>query len=237
MQWPIEMSLNARALLFDMDGTLVDSTAVVEKIWRRFAQRHGIDVDQLLANIHGRKTEDSVAAFAPPGLDVAAEAARLTAEEVADTEGVVEIAGASALLSSLPPERWALVTSAPRALAEARLAAAGLPLPAVLISGEDVTRGKPDPQGYLAAARRLGVDPADCVVFEDAPVGLQAGHAAGMQVVALATTLPTEALGQEYWLYDYRSLRIDAEHSRLRLDVGLDQARSPASATHPGQSI
>jgi sugar-phosphatase len=230
MQWQPKTSLSARALLFDMDGTLVDSTAVVEKIWLRFARRHGLDGHDVLAHIHGRKAEDSVADFVPAGVDIAAEAARLTAEEVADTEGIVEIPGAKRLLSALPADRWALVTSAPRALAEVRLLAAGLPLPAVMITSESVTRGKPDPQGYLAAARALGVAAADCIVFEDAAVGLQAGRAAGMQVVALAKTPSVDMLRQECWLYDYRALSLRVAPDRLLLEMEGD-VTSPENMT------
>ncbi|MBV8045542.1 MAG: HAD-IA family hydrolase [Paludibacterium sp.] len=219
MQWQPDTVLNARALLFDMDGTLVNSIAVVEKIWLRFAAQHGLDGAHVLANIHGRKAIDSMRAFLPADADIAGETARLTEEEVADTDGVVEIPGAARLLAALPAGSWALVTSASPALAESRLRAAGLPLPPVMITGDDVTRGKPDPQGYLAAAAALGVSPADCIVFEDAPVGLQAGHAAGMQVVAITTTLSDDALAQERWLRDYRRLDVRAVSGRLELSL------------------
>lgn len=206
MQLEPGRTLHAQALLFDMDGTLVDSTAVVIKIWRRFARRHGLDAEQILAHSHGRRTEETVASVARPGMDIEAEARRITEEEIADDSGIVALPGAAALLAALPRRRWAVVTSASRALATTRLRAAGLPLPDVLICSEDVTRGKPDPACYLAAARALGVAPAQCLVFEDARAGLEAGHAAGMQVVALATTLPPAALSQEDWIRDYRQL-------------------------------
>jgi sugar-phosphatase len=214
--------LQAQALLFDMDGTLVDSTAVVIKVWRRFAARHGLDAELILADSHGRRTEDTVAAFATAGMDVAAEAAQVTAEEIADRDGIVEVPGAAALLAQLPHSRWAVVTSASRELATTRILAAGLPLPKVLICAEDVGHGKPAPDGYLAAAAALGIAPANCLVFEDARAGLDAGHAAGMQVVALATTLPVEALGAECWIRDYRAVQI-------RMDAdGIALQRTPA---------
>jgi sugar-phosphatase len=203
------ITLPATALLFDMDGTLVDSTAIVEKIWRRFAQRHQLDAAYLLANSHGCRTEETVARFAPAGVQVAAEAARITAEEIADTDGVIEIPGAARLLAALAPQRWAVVTSASRALAITRLTAAGLPIPAVLISAEDVARGKPHPEGFLAAAKALGVDPADCIAFEDAPAGMAAVHAAGIRLLALATTLTPEQLPNEMWIRDFTQLAVE----------------------------
>ncbi|MFJ8882608.1 HAD-IA family hydrolase [Streptomyces sp. NPDC102402] len=171
--------LTAQTLLFDMDGTLVDSTAAVERTWSRFAGRHGLDLAVILASAHGQRTAETVAAHAPPGTDVAAETAWLVAQDVADTGGTVAVPGAARLLAELPPDRWAVVTSAGRELAERRMAAAGLPLPEVLISADDVLEGKPSPEGFLAAAERLGADPARAVVFEDAELGLLAARAAG----------------------------------------------------------
>jgi mannitol-1-/sugar-/sorbitol-6-phosphatase len=217
MQLELGHALRAGALLFDMDGTLVDSTAVVMKVWRRFAARHGLDAEQFLADSHGRKTEDTVKRVATPGMDVAAETRRICAEEIADRDGIVEIPGAGALIAALPRTRWAVVTSASRELAATRIRAAGLPLPETIICAEDVRRGKPDPEGYLAAARALGVPPAQCLVFEDARAGLEAGHAAGMQVLALATTLPAEALIEECWIRDYRDLRITPDETGIAL--------------------
>ncbi|MEU5426477.1 HAD-IA family hydrolase [Streptomyces olivoreticuli] len=178
-------ALSAEALLFDMDGTLVDSTVVVERTWRRFAARHGLDGEEILATSHGRRTGETVARYAPPGADVAAETARLVAEEVEDVEGVVAVPGARELLAALPPERWALVTSAGRELAERRMAAAGLVLPPVVVTADDVGEGKPSPEGYLAAAAELGVSPAATIIFEDAEAGLLAAAAAGATTVVV----------------------------------------------------
>lgn len=208
---------SARALLFDMDGTLVDSTAVVEQVWRRFAGRHGLAPEPLLATLHGRQARDTIAALALPGVDIDAEAARLTAEEIARTEGIVPLAGAAELLASLPDDAWALVTSAGRELATARLTAAGLPLPRVMITAERVGRGKPDPEGYLTAARELGVAPADCIVFEDAEVGLAAARAAGMRAIALPTTLPPARLAREQRIRDYRDLSVLVANGTVQL--------------------
>jgi HAD superfamily hydrolase (TIGR01509 family) len=204
------------ALLFDMDGTLVDSTAVVERTWRSFADRHGLDIARILAVSHGRRTEETVAEFAPAGVDIEAEARRLIAQQVSDTEGIVAVPGAAALLASLPAGSWALVTSAGRALAEARMYAAGLPLPPVVVSADDVTAGKPSPEGYLTAADRLGVAPEQAVVFEDAEAGLLAALASGARTVIVGACggPVTEGLDRVADLSDVR-----VEHAVGRLHI------------------
>jgi sugar-phosphatase len=179
-----------------MDGTLVDSTAVVERNWRRFADRHSLDAESFLDRVHGIRSSDAIALVAP-WLDARAEADRLDAEEAGDVDGLRPVPGAGRLLESLPEDAWAVVTSAGRALAEARLAAAGLPLPRVLVCSEDTSAGKPDPAGYLAAARLLGADAADCLVVEDVPAGVEAGRAAGMLVVGITTNHPAAALAAD----------------------------------------
>ena len=200
----------AEAVLFDMDGTLVDSTAVVVRLWREWAARHGVDPGAVLAVSHGRRSDDVIAEFAPPGADPAREVAAFAARELAARGGVVPVRGAAALLAALPPRRVAVVTSAPRALAAARLAAAGLAVPDVLVGAEDVARGKPDPEGYARAARALGADVARCLVVEDAPAGLAAGGAAGARGRALATTLAPAALAAWDWVPDLRAVRVAA---------------------------
>lgn len=177
--------LAASVLLFDMDGTLVDSTASVERVWTRFADRHGLDAAAILATAHGRPTIEVVADFAPKGVDVVAETDRIEAEEIDRTEEIAEIPGAAALLSSLDPPRWAVVTSATRALTLRRLAAVGVPLPKVLVAADDVTKGKPHPQPYMLAARALGYDATEAVVFEDAPAGLASATSAGASAVVV----------------------------------------------------
>ncbi|PPH90599.1 HAD-IA family hydrolase [Rathayibacter sp. AY1D5] len=179
--------LRARATLFDMDGTLVDSTAVVETIWGAFAERFGLDHDAVLGAVHGVRAADSVRRFAPAGSDVDAIVAELDAYELEHTEGTVEIPGATAFLASLPRERVALVTSASPALAAARLAAAGVPSPDTVVTAHDVANGKPAPDGYLAAAALLGVSPEDALVFEDAEAGIRAGLDAGMRVIVVGS--------------------------------------------------
>jgi sugar-phosphatase len=176
------------ALLFDMDGTLITSIEAAERVWTRWAAGHGIDARTFLPNIHGQRAVDTMRALNIPGVDPVAEADRLTLMEIEDTGGVRTIAGAAEFVASLPDDRWAVVTSAPRALATRRLVAAGLEVPSVLITAEDVTRGKPDPSGYLLAASRLDVDASDCAIFEDASIGIRAAEAAGGQVIVITAT-------------------------------------------------
>lgn len=187
--------VDCRALLFDLDGVLVDSTAHVERHWSTWARRHGLNPELVLGIVHGRRAIDTVKAAAN-WLDAEAEVAALVEAEVRDTAGVVAMPGAAALLASLPPDRWALVTSASRGLAVARLVAATLPLPSVLVAADDVVRGKPDPEGYLAAAALLGLPAAECAVLEDSPAGAAAARAADMQLIAVASTHSQDALGR-----------------------------------------
>ena len=193
------------AFLFDMDGTVLDSIAVAERVWGDWARRHGLDVEAFLPTIHGVRAEETIRRQNLADIDIALETEAILRAEVADVEGVISIPGAVAFLRALPAERWAVVTSATRRLAEARLAYAGI-LPKTLVVAEDVTRGKPDPEPYLLAARQLGVDPARCVVFEDAPAGLQAGRAAGMITVALATTHEAHELDADLVVSDLSAL-------------------------------
>jgi sugar-phosphatase len=186
-------TLRAGAFLFDMDGVLVDSRAAIDRVRRRWARLRGLDEEMVVRLPHGRKTRDIIAAVAPH-LKVNEEVAWLDADEAGDLEGIVAIRGAATVVSALKPGEWAVVTSSGAALARDRLGAAGLPVPDILISGDMVARGKPAPEGYLVAAARLGRLPAECIVFEDAPAGIQAGVAAGMRVIGVATTSPRSAL-------------------------------------------
>jgi sugar-phosphatase len=178
------------AFLFDMDGTVLNSIAAAERIWSAWAERHGVDVETFLPTIHGVRAIDTIRRLNLPGVDAEAQAAFITEAEIADVEGIIEIPGAAAFLQALPAQRWAIVTSAPRDLALRRMAAAGIPEPAVMITAEDVSAGKPDPAGYRLAARRLGLEPADCLIFEDASVGIQAAEAAGAALMIVTTTHP-----------------------------------------------
>lgn len=182
-----------RALLFDLDGVLVNSTACVERTWRRWAAQHELDAEAVLCVAHGRRTVETVSLVAPH-LDLDREVAALAAAEAEDVAGIAEVTGARALLAALPADTWAVVTSGVRAVAESRLRLTGLPLTAVMVCADEVARGKPDPEGYLAAARRLGAHPSECLVIEDAPAGVDAARSAGMRVVALTTTHAAPAL-------------------------------------------
>lgn len=196
------ISLSCEAILFDMDGTLVDSKACVESIWKRWALRHGIDMHSLLRTSHGRRTEDTIRDLAPH-LDIEAEAKALQTEELATRRGIIAVGGSFQLLSRLKDNQWAVVTSASRSLAKVRLECAGLPVPSHLISGDDVHCGKPDPEGYLKAADRLGVPYSRCVVVEDTPAGILAGRSADMTVLAVGTTFAPEHLLGALWVPDF----------------------------------
>lgn len=176
-----------RALLLDMDGTLVNSDAVVERCWRRWAARHGLDPAKVLGVVHGRQGHATMAELLPdrPMAENYAENAVMLAEETADLDGVVPVPGAPRFLAALSGRPHALVTSASEALARARMGAAGLPLPPVLVTAERVSASKPDPEGFLKGAAELGFAPEDCLVFEDAEVGVAAARAAGMRVIGV----------------------------------------------------
>jgi sugar-phosphatase len=181
--------MEAAALLFDMDGVLVDSRATIDRVRRRWARHRGLDEEAVVRLPHGQKTRDIIAAVAPH-LDVMEEVRWLDADEEHDLDGIMAIPGAARLLASLAPEAWAVVTSSGRELALKRLGAAGLPLPRTLIAGDMVAQGKPAPDGYLRGARELGARVAACIVVEDALAGIEAGLAAGMRVIGVATTYP-----------------------------------------------
>ncbi len=176
------------AFLFDMDGTILTSIASAERTWTNWAIAHGLDVAKFLPTIHGVQSVETIRRLNLPGVDPVAEAAAITAAEMKDVGDVAPIPGADVFLASLPADRWAIVTSAPRELAKIRLAAAGIPLPPLLLSAEDAVNGKPAPDGFLLAAERLGVAPGDCLVFEDAPAGIAAAEAAGCDVVVVTAT-------------------------------------------------
>jgi sugar-phosphatase len=176
------------AFLFDMDGTILTSIIAAERVWADWARSHGLDVDVFLPTIHGKRSVDTVRGLGLPDIDAEAEAHRITQAEIEDVDGIEAIAGVAAFLATLPAERWAIVTSAPRALAQARIAAAGLPLPPVLVAAEDVRHGKPAPDPFLLGAEKLGMRPEECLVFEDTLAGLQSAAAAGMDSVMVTAT-------------------------------------------------
>jgi mannitol-1-/sugar-/sorbitol-6-phosphatase len=194
-----------------MDGVLVDSTAIVERTWRRWAARHGIQAEPLLQVAHGRRTQETLLEVAPH-LAVPEELAWLEATELADDEGLIAVAGAERLLTMLTDVPWAVVTSAGSELARRRLAVADLPMPRVLVTSEDVTSGKPAPDGYLLSAQRLGVAPSQAVVFEDTPTGIAAARSAGSAVIGVATTYaPPQLRGAALVVADLTSIKIEAD--------------------------
>ena len=184
--------LSCRVILFDLDGVLVDSDASVEETWRMWAARHGLDVAAIVRVAQGRRALDTVRLVAPH-LDAEHEVAELTAYEAHSTTGLAAVPGARALVEQLPSAAWAVVTSGVRAVAEHRLRFVGLPVPRVMVCAEDVAHGKPDPEGYLAAAARCGAPPAECVVIDDALAGLEAARGAGMRAIAVASKHPLDA--------------------------------------------
>ncbi|GHI08074.1 HAD family hydrolase [Streptomyces cellostaticus] len=213
--------LTARALLLDMDGTLVNSDAVVERVWRRWAEQHGLDGDEVMNVVHGRQGHASMAVLLPgrPMEQNLADNARMLAEETADMDGVVEVPGAAAFLASLRGVPHALVTSADVALSDARMAAAGLALPEVRITAESVGASKPDPEGFLKGAAELGVEPGDCVVFEDSGAGIAAGRAAGMTVVGVGAR--ASSYGPDVVVADLTQVRVEVVgDGAIRLYVG-----------------
>lgn len=179
------------AFLFDMDGTLLNSIAVVERVWGDWAKRHGFEPEVFIKTIHGIRASDVIRQLALPGVDPEHEAKLLLAEEMDDFEGIIEIPGAIRFLNAIPADRWAIVTSAPIELAKRRMAAAGIPTPRFMVTGDEVAAGKPSPECYLLGAKRLGVDPARCLVFEDAVAGILAGEAAGADVTVITQTHAT----------------------------------------------
>lgn len=172
-------------VIFDMDGTLVDSSAAVEGAWRNWALKHGVSLEKIMEMAHGRRTQEVVQRFAPQGIDVEREASELEATGSGAADDIRAVTGALELLRWIPDGDWAVVTSASRQLASRRLLAAGLPLPDILIAADDVSIGKPHPQGYQLAIERMGARAGNCLVFEDAEAGILAAKRAGCDVVAI----------------------------------------------------
>ena len=183
------------AILFDLDGVLVDSTRSVERQWRAWAREQGVDAEKVMAVAHGVRSREVIRVVAPH-LDAEAEARRLESREAHDRDGVVVMPGAVELVRTIPEGRWCVVTSGTRLLATTRLKLAGIPIPKVMITADDVVNGKPHPEPYLKGAERLGVKPEECLVIEDAPAGIQSAHAGGMKVIALASTYPASKLSE-----------------------------------------
>lgn len=188
-------SFSCSAILFDLDGVLVDSTRAVDREWREWARRKGVDGDAIMAIAHGVRTVEVIRRVAPH-LDAEAEAAAIENHEANDQRGVRVMPGALDLVRSIPGGRWGVVTSGSRLLASNRLRYCGLPVPYVLVTSDDVTHGKPHPEPYLKGAQEMGFAPAECLVIEDAPAGIQSARAGGEKVIGLASTYPASKLGE-----------------------------------------
>jgi mannitol-1-/sugar-/sorbitol-6-phosphatase len=215
------MNVTCSALLFDLDGVLIDSTPAVERVWHQWALEHGFNPDEVVARAHGRPSLATVRDYLP-NADHAAENREVERREIADLAGVVPLPGAVALLASLPPDRWTIVTSCTRRLAEIRIKAAGLPLPTRMVTSTDITHGKPHPEPYVKGASLLGFPAAQCVVIEDAPAGIRAGKSAAARVIALQTTAPPAALrdaGADWILNDCSDIRVISSRPGLTLTL------------------
>jgi sugar-phosphatase len=223
-------AMSAAAFLFDMDGTLIDSHRAMLRIWGRWAKRRGLDFATLLPTIHGVRAVDTMRRLGIPGLDPVAEALVIEREEVEDVEGVAPIAGAIDFLAALPPERWTVVTSAPPALAKARLGAAGIAAPDTLVSGGDVVRGKPAPDCWLLGAKRLGFEASDCIVFEDSAAGVQSAITSGAGLVVIASAQATASPSGRFTITDYGQLELTVGRDRLSLRPRRIPANEPAAA-------
>lgn len=209
MQLKDGLTVPFEGVAFDMDGTLINSTLLIENLWRDWAALHGVEIELLLKEAHGRKAVDIVRLFAPAHLDPDDEARKLTLSATVAIDGLQEVRGAADLLRSLPRNCWAVVTSAEKDLATKWMSHLQLPLPNILISAEDVSEGKPSPLGYLQAASRLNCDPASMIVFEDALNGFTAGERAGAHVIVLSTTLSPQQIGDRHWIRDFTEVHVD----------------------------
>ena len=210
--YPVPMAkICCKALLFDMDGVLIDSTPVVTRVWSEWARRHGFDPDEIVRRVHGRPSIATIRELLPTA-DHEAENREVERREILDLDGVIPMPGVRGLLASLPPDRWTIVTSGTRPLANARIRAAGLSAPGRFITAQDIVNGKPDPEPYLKGAALLGFAPQDCVVVEDAAAGVHSGKAAGARVVAVQTTETNDVLielGADWIVKDCGSLSVD----------------------------
>jgi mannitol-1-/sugar-/sorbitol-6-phosphatase len=206
------------AVLFDLDGVLVDSTRSVERQWRLWAEEHNIDPEKILEIAHGRRTVEVIQLLAPH-LELETEVRRVEEREADDTDGVAVMPGAARLLKAIPEGLWAVVTSGTTHLATSRLRHANLPVPRVLVSADEVKEGKPHPEPYLMGARLLGKQAGDCLVIEDAPAGIEAAHAAGMKAIGLTSTFSASELHADSVIEDLRHLEVDLRDGRLEVRI------------------
>jgi len=215
------MNLTCSALLFDLDGVLIDSTPAVARVWHRWALDHGFIPEEVVARAHGRPSLATVRDYLPHA-DHDAENREVERREIADLAGVIPLPGALALLASLPPDRWTIVTSCTRPLAEVRIKATGLPLPQQLVTSDDIRQGKPHPDPYLKGASQLGFSAAECIVVEDAPAGIRSGKSAGARVIAFKTTVLPAALrdaGADWILNSCADIRVIGSEPGLTLTL------------------
>jgi sugar-phosphatase len=217
------MVVTARALLFDLDGVLVDSTPVITRIWEKWAAEYGFPPEQTAREAHGRPSLESIRELLPDA-DHEALNRDLEQREIDDTEGVVPLPGIVRLLASLPDDRWTIVTSCTLPLAEARILAAGLHIPPKMVTSSDITNGKPHPEPYLRGAEVLGFRAEECIAFEDAPAGIRSAKAAGSRVVALRSTDSDDALraaGADWLADDFTKIaaRLDTTSDQLELSL------------------
>jgi len=227
-----QMEICCAAILFDMDGVLIDSTPAVARVWRQWARERGFDPETVVRMAHGRPSISTIRDLLPHA-DPEAEDREVERREIADRRGVVPLPGARQLLASLPAERYAIVTSSTRKLAEARLQTAGLPLPEFFVTSSDIVNGKPDPEPYLRAAGKLAVDAQDCVVVEDVPSGIRSGKAAGARVIAFPTTAAADELraaGADWVLQNCESLVVTGDgHKGSGLCIDLRRELLPTA--------
>ncbi|HEY2389747.1 MAG TPA: HAD family hydrolase [Candidatus Angelobacter sp.] len=213
------MIFSAKALLFDMDGVLINSAPAVERTWHAWALAHHLDPAYVIAQAHGRRSIETIRAVAPE-LDAEKENVGVEQMEINDKDGVTAMPGAVKLLALLPADRFAVVTSATRALAVARLGYGGISLPRHIITADDVTHGKPSPEPYLKGAALLGFAPSDCLVFEDTPAGIAAARTAGCQAIALHTTYPVSTLqAANATIISLASVKADFQNGTIVLNV------------------
>lgn len=208
------------AILFDLDGVLIDSTRSVDRQWRAWAREKSIDEEKVMAIAHGVRTIEVIRAVAPH-LDAVAEVRWLEGREAEDQVDVAVMPGAAELIGAIPDGRWCVVTSGTRYLASARLRLGGLPVPKVLVTADDVTNGKPHPEPYLKGAAGLGFKPEGCLVIEDAPAGIRSAHAAGMKAIGLASTYPASVLSDSDVVVDrLAQIRVSLDGARM-LEVSI----------------
>jgi len=218
--------IDCAALLFDLDGVLIDSTPAVARIWRRWAIEHGFDPEEVVSRAHGRPSLTTVREYLP-NADAHAENKEVERREIADLEGVVPLPGALDLLATLPADRWTIVTSCTRPLAEVRIKAAGLPLPSRMITSTDITQGKPHPEPYLKGASVLGCPASECIVLEDVPAGVRSGKASCAKVIAFTSTVQASALrdaGADWILRNCADIKVIGRTKGLKLSLDLTSA-------------